>query len=103
MAEERSGRVDTGKQETAPPSSRYANYMFIGGIAGFFGGIVGSYALGACDAYNRGASFAGCAASGAAFAVLLFHPATWIGAALGAAVGSVVYVLRQSLGRKGSN
>jgi uncharacterized membrane protein YjjP (DUF1212 family) len=74
--------------------------MFIGGIAGFFGGIVGSYVLGACDAYNRGASLAGCAASGAAFAVLLFHPATWIGAAAGAAVGGVVYLTRQNLGRR---
>ena len=100
MAEERSDRVQSGKQETEPPSYRYANYMFIGGIAGFFGGIVGSYVLGACEAYARGASLAGCAASGAAFAVLLFHPATWIGTALGAAVGGLVFLLRKNFGRK---
>jgi len=100
MAEEPSDRVRTGKRETEPPSYRYANYMFMGAVVGFIGGIVGSYALGACEAYNRGASLAGCAASGAAFAVLLFHPATWLGAVAGAAVGGLAYLVRLSLGRK---
>jgi len=100
MAEEPSDKVGTGRRESEPLSYRYANYMFIGAVVGFIGGIVGSYALGACEAYNRGASLAGCAANGVAFAVLLFHPATWLGAAAGAAVGGLAYLVRQSLGRK---
>jgi hypothetical protein len=100
MVEESPDRVRTGRRQPESPSYGHANYMFVGAVAGFLGGIVGSYALGACEAYNRGVSLAGCAANGAAFAVLLFHPATWIGAVAGAALGGLAYLVKRRVGKK---
>ena len=97
MAEEPPDTVQTEARMTEATRYPSANYIYAGAVLGFVGGIVGSYALGACEAYNRGASLAGCAASGAVYTVLLFHPATWLGTAAGAAIGGLAYVVKRSL------